>query len=151
MSSKSLREGSAYVAVAGLSAASDWSLFTAISWLFPHIDVVFAQGPARLMGGVVAFGLHRLWSFKDQEGQGLGTEAGRFMALYIFSFCVSIGTVYVLVDLFGVNRYGSKAFADILCFIVNFFVMKFYVFADARNLSDAAVKLRQAQTSAKSS
>jgi putative flippase GtrA len=142
MASKNLREGSAYIAVAGLSAASDWLVFTAISWFFPNADVVFAQGPARLTGGLVAFVMHRLWSFKDQEGQGLGTEAGRFMALYVFSFCVSIGTVYVLVDMFGANRYASKAVADILCFVVNFFVMKYYVFADAKTLAQAAERLR---------
>jgi putative flippase GtrA len=142
MASKNLREGMAYVAVAGLSAVSDWLLFTAISWFFPQVDVVFAQAPARLMGGLVAFTLHRLWSFKDQEGQGLGTEAGRFFALYVFSFCVSIGTVFVLVDLFGFNRYASKAVADVLCFIVNFVVMKFYVFADTQSLAHAADRLR---------
>lgn len=142
MTSKNLREGGAYIAVAGLSAVSDWLVFAAISSAAPHVDVVFAQAPARLTGGVVAFMLHRFWSFKDQEGQGLGTEAGRFMALYIFSFCVSIGTVFVLVDLFGFNRYASKACADVLCFVVNFFVMKYYVFADAQNLAHAAEKMR---------
>lgn len=148
MASKSLREGSAYIAVACLSALSDWSIFTAISWFLPTLDVVFAQGPARLTGGLVAFVLHRLWSFKDQKGQGLGTEAGRFMALYVFSFCLSIGTVWFLVDLFGMNRYGSKAFADILCFGFNFFVMKYYVFADAQSLPEAALRMKQQQQQA---
>lgn len=143
MASKRLREGSAYITVAALSAASDWLVFTLISWFFPSADVVFAQGPARLTGGLVAFVLHRLWSFKDQEGQGLGTEAGRFMALYVFSFCLSLAAIYVMVDLIGVNRYVGKAFADVMCFVVNFFVMKYYVFADAKNLADAAERLKQ--------
>lgn len=145
MASKKLREGFAYVAVAGLSAISDWSMFTALSWIFPAMDVVFAQAPARLTGGLVAFTLHRLWSFKDQEGQGLGTEAGRFFALYVFSFCVSIATVFVMVDFLSANRYASKAFADVLCFIVNFFVMKYYVFADAPTLAQSADRLRQSR------
>jgi putative flippase GtrA len=145
MSQRSLREGAAYVSVAGMSAASDWLVFAAFSWMFPVVDVVFAQAVARLTGGVVAFALHKLWSFKDQEGQGLGTEAGRFLALYVFSFCVSVGTVYVLVDLLGLNRFASKAFADILCFCVNFLVMKFYVFADAQSLSQVAGRVRSAK------
>jgi putative flippase GtrA len=145
MTLKSLREGTAYIGVAGLSALSDWVIFAAISWWVPNAAVVAAQAPARLTGGLVAFMLHRNWSFKDQEGQGLGTEAGRFLALYVFSFCVSIGTVFVLVDLLGFNRYVSKAFADVSCFVVNFLVMKFYVFADARNLSHAAGRLRQSK------
>jgi putative flippase GtrA len=142
MASQNLREGGAYILVACLSALSDWSLFTAISWIYPTLDVVFAQAPARLMGGLVAFVLHKVWSFRQQEGAGLGTEAGRFLALYVFSFCLSIGTVFALVDLAGMNRYGSKGFADILCFAVNFVVMKFYVFASARNLRHAAENLR---------
>ncbi len=142
MASKNVSEGGAYVSVAIISALSDWSLFAFISWVYPTLDVVFAQAPARLAGGLVAFALHKLWSFKEQEGTGLGTEAGRFMALYIFSFCVSIGTVFVAVDLLGLNRFGSKGFADVLCFVVNFLVMKYYVFAAARNLADAAGGLR---------
>ncbi len=145
MASKRLHEATAYVGVAVISALSDWVVFTAISWLYPQVDVVFAQAPSRLTGGLVAFMLHRLWSFRNQEGLGLGTEAGRFLALYAFSFCVSIGAVFVLVDLFGVNRFASKAFADVLCFVVNFVVMKFYVFADARNITQAAGRLRQSK------
>jgi putative flippase GtrA len=145
MASKNLREGSAYVSVAGLSAASDWLVFTLISWLFPQLDVVFAQAPARLTGGVVAFVLHRMWSFKNQEGQGLGTEAGRFMALYVFSFCLSLATIYVAVDFLGLNRFIGKGFADALCFVVNFFVMKYYVFADAKSLAQAAARIKQQQ------
>jgi putative flippase GtrA len=145
MSQKNLREGAAYISVAGLSAVSDWLVFAVFSWLLPAVDVVFAQAIARLTGGVVAFALHKLWSFKNQEGQGLGTEAGRFLALYVFSFCVSVGTVYVLVDLLGLNRFASKAFADILCFCVNFLVMKFYVFADAQSIAQVAQRVRPAK------
>jgi putative flippase GtrA len=131
MSLRALREAFAYVSVAGASAISDWLVFTLISWFAPQYDVVYAQAVARLTGGLVAFMLHRAWSFRDQQGVGLTTEAGRFMALYIFSFAVSVSTVYVLVDLLDLNRFASKAFADTLCFVINFFVMKFWVFNDS--------------------
>jgi putative flippase GtrA len=147
MALKRLHEATAYVGVAGLSALSDWAMFAAISRIYPEVDVVFAQAPARLMGGLVAFLLHRQWSFGNQEGLGIGTEARRFLMLYVFSFCVSIGTVFVLVDLLGFNRFASKAVADILCFIVNFVVMKFYVFADTPTITQAAGDLRQARRS----
>jgi putative flippase GtrA len=104
-------------------------VFTLVSWLAPERDVVHAQALARLTGGLVAFVLHRSWSFRDQQGLGLTTEAGRFLALYVFSFCVSIATVYLLVDLLAFNRFLSKAFADTLCFVVNFIVMKVWVFS----------------------
>jgi putative flippase GtrA len=135
-----LRQASAYMSVAGLSAVSDWLVFTLISWLTPERDVVFAQAVARLTGGLVAFLLHRSWSFRDQQGLGLGTEAGRFLALYAFSFTLSLATVYVLVDLLGFNRFLSKAFADTLCFVVNFFVMKLWVFNTAAKASAAGVR-----------
>lgn len=142
MPQNTVRTGFAYIAVALLAAFSDWALFTLISWWHPDWDVLVAQAPARLAGGLVAFLMHRAWSFRDQQGQGLTTEARRFMSLYIFSFCLSLGTVYVLVDVLDFNRYWSKAFADALCFVVNFVVMKIYVFADARNLAEAAKRLR---------
>lgn len=137
-STNNVRDGSIYAAVAGLSAASDWVVFTLISWWLPATDVVLTQGVARLTGGVVAFALHRAWSFRNQDGAGIGIEARRFLALYIFSFCLSLATVYVLVDLFGFNRYLSKGVADSLCFVVNFFVMKFYVFASTGALKKLA-------------
>lgn len=129
MSVRTVKEGFAYVSVAGMSAASDWLMFTALSWLFPGQGVVFAQAPARLLGGLVAFVLHRYWSFGHQKGRGMEVEARRFLALYVFSFCLSLATVHLLADVAGLNRYWSKATADILCFVVNFLVMKFYVFA----------------------
>lgn len=139
MTNRGVKEGFAYVSVAGLSALSDWLVFTGLSWTMPGQDVVVAQGTARLTGGLVAFLLHRHWSFGHRQGPGLDVEARRFLALYIFSFCISIASVFILVDLLGANRYWSKAAADTLCFIVNFLVMKFYVFAggEHRRLHEA--------------
>lgn len=135
VSSKSIKEGFAYLSVAGLAALSDWLVFTLISWSLPGQDVVLAQACARLTGGLVAFLLHRSWSFGHQQGHGLDVEARRFLTLYVFSFGLSIATMYILVDVFGANRYWSKAAADTLCFVVNFLVMKFYVFASGRDRS----------------
>jgi putative flippase GtrA len=129
MVTKILREGDAYMSVAVLATASDWLVFTALSWALPTSDVVFAQVPARLTGRIVAFMMHRNWSFRVENGLGLGTETRRFLALYVFSFCVSVGTMFVLVELLDAHRYWIKGFADILWFVVNFVVMKFYVFA----------------------
>jgi putative flippase GtrA len=142
MSSKALGQGMAYISVAGLAAGSDWLLFTLISWVLPTWDVLFAQAPARMLGGAVAFTMHRNWSFRDQQGRGLTTEARRFLGLYVFSFILSMATLYLLVDVFAINRFWGKAFADTLCFVVNFIVMKIYVFADARSLAHAAENLR---------
>jgi putative flippase GtrA len=148
MTQKTMRDGIAYVSVAVLAAFSDWLVFTLISWMRPEADVVWAQAPARLTGGLVAFLMHRTWSFRGQQGRGLSTEARRFLSLYVFSFCLSLGTVYLLVDLLDLNRYWSKGFADVLCFVVNFVVMKIYVFADARTLAHAAQRLRAAKEGA---
>lgn len=141
MSFRVVREAFAYVSVAVIAALSDWVVFSLISWFFPERDVVFAQINARLTGGLVAFLMHRAWSFRDQQGLGLTTEAGRFLALYVFSFCLSVGTVWLLVDHLELNRFGSKAFADTLCFVVNFVVMKLYVFSDSRSVAGAPKNL----------
>jgi putative flippase GtrA len=141
MSFRVVRDAFAYVSVAVIAALSDWVVFSFISWGFPERDVVFAQIYARLTGGLVAFLMHRAWSFRDQQGLGLTTEAGRFIVLYVFSFCLSIGTVWLLVDVFNLNRFGSKAFADTLCFLVNFIVMKSYVFSDNQSSANAAKSL----------
>jgi putative flippase GtrA len=145
MQYKNIREMLAYISVACLAAFSDWVVFALISWGRPEWDVLLAQAPARLTGGLTAFLLHRAWSFSEQQGRGLNTEAGRFIALYIFSFCFSLSTLWVLVDVLGANRYWSKALSDTLCFVVNYVVMKLYVFNDAQNLARAAQQLRTAK------
>lgn len=125
---KSAHESVAYISVAGISAGSDWIVFTAINWFFPGA-VLTAQAIARIVGGVVSFTINRSWSFKDQQGRGLSVEARRFLILYVFSYVLSLTTLYVLTSLGGLNPYISKAFADGLCFVVNFLVMKSYVFS----------------------
>lgn len=142
MKDNNVRSVLAYIAVATLAAGSDWLVFTAISWLRPGWDVLAAQAPARLTGGLVAFLMHRTWSFRNQQGRGLTTEARRFLSLYVFSFCVSLITVFLMVDVLALNRYWSKLAADLLCFVVNYIVMKLYVFSSAAGIAEAAGQLR---------
>jgi putative flippase GtrA len=134
MTLRLVREAFAYVSVAVLSAASDWGVFTALLWIKPDA-AMWAQASARVVGGLVSFAANRIWSFKEQEGHGITIEARRFLALYVFSYCLSLSTFYVGVRLAGLNPYWSKLFADGLCFIVNFLVMKTYVFCDAKGIS----------------
>ena len=127
-SRKAARESVAYVSVAVISALSDWIIFTAIVTVFPGA-VLIAQAVARIVGGLVSFSINRTWSFRDQQGHGLTTEARRFLILYVFSYVLSLTTLWVGSSLLGVNPYVAKLFADGLCFVVNFLVMKSYVFS----------------------
>ena len=55
-------------------------------------------------------------------------QSRRFLLLYAFSLGLSVGLLFVQVDLLGRSLYGAKVVADGTCFLVNFVVMRGYVF-----------------------
>lgn len=125
---KTIQQSFAYISVAVVSAVSDWITFTLIVLLAPT-SALTAQAIARIVGGAVSFSINRHWSFREQQGCGFSTETRRFLVLYAFSYVLSLLTLYLCIRVAALNTFGSKLFADGLCFVVNFLVMKTYVFS----------------------
>lgn len=121
-----LGQAGRYTSVAVQSALSDWLVFTVI--VATGGDEAVAQGVGRLVGGVVSFVANKLWAFEAREGR-LGQEARRFLALYAFSYALSLGLFVGLHDTLGVWPWFAKGVADTTCFAVNFVVMRAWVFA----------------------
>lgn len=114
-----------YASVAVQSAASDWLVFTALVTL--GADDLLAQGVGRGVGGVVSFVANKLWAFRSPGGHGLAREVTRFLTLYAFSYALSLGLFALGSELLG--PWLAKAVADTTCFLVNFVVMRAWVFA----------------------
>ena len=122
-----------YGLVAAMSALSDWAVFTLLFMVFGH--PISAQCVARIMGGVVSFAANRNWSFRRDKKQLLVVEARRFLLLYAFSYIISISIFYALVNLMGSDPFLGKLVADTACFVINFIVMKLYVFKDRKGFT----------------
>ena len=121
-----------YSATALASTVCDWLVFVGL--VFFGFKFVFAQMISRIFGGVVAFLLHRSWSFQNTDGHRISTQGRRFLLLYAFSYCFSISLLYMFTEWLHMEGYLSKIIADTLCFVVNFLLMRFYVFTSSEGI-----------------
>lgn len=117
---------SKYSFVAFASFLSDWAMFLLLTTLSMYY--LYAQVIARLTGGVVSFFLNKFWSFESREVNQIPVQAVRFAMLYVFTFCVTIILLQVLVNL-GTPVAVAKLLSDGVGFVINFFAMKFFVYA----------------------
>ena len=122
------KEFSAYSSVAILSAIADWIVFVVLFQIL-GATVLFAQGTARMVGGMVSFASNRSWSFREQMGHGLYREAGRFLILYAASYALSLAAIFTYMEIIGMPVYVAKIAADGTCFLFNFAGMRAYVFS----------------------
>ena len=133
------RELSKYGGVAGGSAVTDYAVFSVL--LFFGAGVLPAQMVARILGGVVSFFVNKYWSFKAKEAGTIKTEGRRFLVLYAFSYVLALVILYLLTEHAGVGPYPAKITADIICFMLNFLVMRSYVFGGGLGLRHSSRRL----------
>lgn len=133
------KQFSKYGSVAAGSAATDYAIFLAL--LFFGTNVLLAQMVSRISGGIFSFFTNKYWSFGAKEANNLKTEGRRFLILYGFSYLLSLALIYLFTEQFGSGPYAAKITADIICFIVNFLVMRRYVFGGGRGLRFAVQRL----------
>lgn len=118
-----------YSSVAALSALSDWAVFSLLvsGCGADHLASLMA---ARLVGGLVSFAVNRNWTFAGKKHRSLSQSGRRFLLLYGFSYLLSAG-LFSLASWAGLPPYPAKLLTDLSCFLVNFAVMKTYVFSEA--------------------
>ncbi len=122
-----------YLAVAGTAAASDWLVFLLMTGL--GSDAVLAQGVARLVGGAVAFVLHKFWAFEAGTTHRTVEEARRFSMLYVASYALSLSLLRVALPM--LPTWWAKLLADSSCLVFNFVVMRLWVFAAGGDTPEA--------------
>ena len=121
-----------YNLVAVGSAAVDWGVFLALGGLGAgHLS---GQVGARMAGGLFSFFANKR-SMETGPGGRVLVQGRRFLLLYVASLALSVGLLYVQVDLLGRSLYGAKLVADGTCFLVNFAVMRGYVFRATAGLT----------------
>ena len=91
---------------------------------------------ARFAGGLFSFLLNKYWSFGARSSETFVLQGRRFLVLYGFSYLLALGILYVLTERIGFGPYTAKIIADVACFMVNFVIMRRYVFSGGRGLRD---------------
>ena len=114
-----------YVAVALLSAASDWVVFAA---LFAAFGLpIMAQAISRIFGAIVSFGINKYWSFQSQQHKQVLAEAWRFLVLFAASYALAL-SLFSALTFAGLSPYLAKLISDTACFFFNFLVMRVWVY-----------------------
>ena len=114
-----------YVAVALLSAASDWVVFAA---LFAAFGLpIMAQAISRVVGAIVSFGINKYWSFQSQQHKQVLAEAWRFLVLFTASYALAL-SLFSALTFAGLSPYLAKLISDTTCFFFNFLIMRVWVY-----------------------
>ena len=121
-----------YSGVAATSALVDWLCYSVL--IFFGTYYLTAQIFARLAGGLYAFFANKYWSFSRKDLSGINVEARRFLLLYVFSYLLSVTLTWVVVEHFGHDIFIAKILADGTCCLVNFAVMRGYVFNSRKGI-----------------
>jgi len=126
-----------FTGVAVLSAIADIVTFTLLINL--ELYIYLSQSVARIVGGLVSFYINRTCNFntKNARNGSLVLQGRRFILLYIISFNLSLLLIGFFYEYLQLDSLISKFMADILCFLFNFLVMKFYVYNSSMFLSKA--------------
>ena len=120
------RQFGKYVSVAIGSALIDWAFFGALTVFGTYH--LYAQMVSRVSGGVFSFVVNKVWSFGVPEIDRTVIEGRRFLLLYLASYLLALSLLYLFADLLGLWTYVAKLFADFICFVFNFVIMRLYVY-----------------------
>ena len=131
---RAVKQFSKYGGVAVGSAFTDYVVFSV--FLLLETGLLQAQMVARVTGGLFSFFMNKYWSFNTGLLNSVIMEGRRFLGLYAFSYILAVGIFYVLSEHVGLGPYPAKIIADIICFMVNFVVMRLYVFNGGKGLRD---------------
>lgn len=107
--------------VFAIDFATYWLLVSSEAW-FLHAHMI-----ARLVGGAACFLLHRLITFRRRTAQGVAGQAFRYGVLYGAAFVLSGFFVYALVEGASLGPVFGKLGAELLTFLANYSVMKYWV------------------------
>jgi len=106
-----------------LDLLSYWALLTMVGdEHYVTVNVV-----SRTLGGVACFVANRFITFSKREVRSLLSDLVRFCILYGVSLALSTGLVYAGVEWVRLRPVASKAAAEIMVFLFNYTVMKYWV------------------------
>lgn len=105
-----------------LDLVTYWMLmYLAGSW-FLHAHFI-----SRTVGGVACFALNRRVTFNKTGAQRIASDLARFVVLYAISFGLSSFLVYANVTWGRMTPMAGKVLAEVLIFLFNYTVMKYWV------------------------
>ncbi|MBK8285504.1 MAG: GtrA family protein [Ahniella sp.] len=122
------RQFLSYLLIGGTQFLLDWALFSLLFWL--GVPVVAANLGARASAAMVGFVLNGRITFADAEGGKLGgRRLARFIVAWVLMTLVSTLLVQAVEWIWpGPLVYLAKPVVEAMLALVNFFVLKWFVY-----------------------
>lgn len=92
------------------------------------VPYVLGSAVAFVAGFVVAFALHKRWTFRDRGGERLPLQVLLSLLLKGVNFATYVGLIYVLVEWFGWWHIHAALVAGAAIPLENFVAFKFLIF-----------------------
>ncbi len=116
-----------YLAVGGVSAATDFGVF---SLLVRQVEIhpLASHSISRPLGGLVCFFLNKYWTFRSGEKGPLAGQFVRFWCVFAMSLGISTVLLWLFLKLFPSVPEIAKACAEAIVVAFNFLSLKYWTF-----------------------
>ncbi|HXK77592.1 MAG TPA: GtrA family protein [Oscillospiraceae bacterium] len=108
-----------------LNTAVDYAVFSAVS-LFSE-NIYLAQTCGYAAGVLNSYTLNRKWTF-DTQGKFFSPEFVKFIVVNLVSYAASLGALWLLADVWGLNKYFAKILLVGVTLVINFVLNRIWVF-----------------------
>lgn len=98
-----------------------------LAYLSSDSDIVLLNAAAKCVALLVAFFMHKYWTFEKGGSGAVFDELGRYLLLFAFNLALSSGLtwIFLVVDFWP---QAAKILADTICVIVTYYLTKNYIF-----------------------
>jgi putative flippase GtrA len=124
---KSLGRFVGFVAAGGTATVINYALFAALYWA--GMNYLLAAALGYVSGIVTSYAINKVLVFRDSTTQT--HQFLRYAAIYLVALGVHLGLLELGVRL-GLDPFIANAFALVTVVVVNFFVIRRFVFSSGR-------------------
>lgn len=116
-----------FCAIGVLNTAVDYAVFSIVS-LFSG-NIYLAQTCGYAAGVLNSYTLNRRWTFSTEKGF-FSRELTRFIVVNLISYAASLGALWLLADVLGINKYFAKILLIGVTLVINYALSRVWVFGD---------------------
>lgn len=122
-----------FIIVGGINTALGYLLFVAFELtLGNRIGYLGSLYLSYALATIVAFILHRRFTFRATESGSIVVDFLRFQSVYVVSLLINTATLPLLVEMVGLSPLVSQAIITVLTTLISYFGHKWFSFRRAK-------------------
>ena len=119
---------SRYMIVQIIVYSCEFLIFTiGIHFVITNLGILLWNFLAKLISLLMAFFMHRAWTFRHNKSGSLFVEIGKYLALFVLHLIASLLLTWLFLY-FGMKAEIAKVLSDTICVAGTFYAVKTYIF-----------------------